>query len=170
MKKLLLMLVLVGMLISAGGCFLLSEKQMFEITSIPVEADVKIQSMNCTLEGKTPYVGWVQQGLYDAILTVNKFGYNSVWKILPRNGELKYHFILEKTRLTKCIEQKEKRASLVIGMTGIEVVKTWGRPNDINRSVGSWGVHSQWVYTGCYDWEDSVYLYFENGTLTSWQN
>jgi hypothetical protein len=38
-----------------------------------------------------------------------------------------------------------------------------GSPNDINRTVGSWGVHEQWVY-------DNIYLYFENGKLTSYQN
>jgi len=40
-----------------------------------------------------------------------------------------------------------------------------GRPNDINKSTGSWGVHEQWVY----DTKD-LYLYFENGKLTSFQN
>ncbi len=38
-----------------------------------------------------------------------------------------------------------------------------GSPKDINRTVGSWGVHEQWVY-------DDIYLYFENGRLTSYQN
>jgi HrpA-like RNA helicase len=38
-----------------------------------------------------------------------------------------------------------------------------GKPKDIKRSVGSWGVHEQWVYTG-------IYLYFENGKLKSWQD
>jgi hypothetical protein len=38
-----------------------------------------------------------------------------------------------------------------------------GSPKDINRTVGSWGVHEQWVY-------DNIYLYFENGKLTSYQN
>lgn len=38
-----------------------------------------------------------------------------------------------------------------------------GNPKEINRTVGSWGVHEQWVY-------DNIYLYFENGKLTSYQN
>ena len=38
-----------------------------------------------------------------------------------------------------------------------------GSPNDINRTVGSWGVHEQWVY-------NKIYLYFENGKLNSYQN
>jgi hypothetical protein len=39
-----------------------------------------------------------------------------------------------------------------------------GEANEINRTVGSWGVHEQWVYT------NNFYLYFENGKLTSYQN
>ena len=38
-----------------------------------------------------------------------------------------------------------------------------GPPSDVNRSVGSWGTHEQWVY-------DGLYAYFDNGILTSWQD
>lgn len=51
-----------------------------------------------------------------------------------------------------------------IGMTGEMAIESIGKPNDINRTVGSWGVHEQWVYGR------DVYLYFENGKLTSWQD
>jgi hypothetical protein len=53
-----------------------------------------------------------------------------------------------------------------IGMTAKTVREktSWGEPNSINRSVGKWGVHEQWVYEG------GDYLYFENGKLTSLQN
>lgn len=44
--------------------------------------------------------------------------------------------------------------------------ESWGEPDDINRTTGSWGTHEQWVY-GEYDCD---YLYFENGVLTSIQN
>ena len=40
-----------------------------------------------------------------------------------------------------------------------------GYPDDINSSVGSWGTHEQWVYE-----KKDLYLYFENGILTSFQN
>ena len=49
-----------------------------------------------------------------------------------------------------------------MGMTKEMVIDSRGRPNDINRTVGEWGVHEQWVY-------NNTYLYFENGKLTSWQ-
>jgi len=50
-----------------------------------------------------------------------------------------------------------------IGMTPDQARAAWGRPEDINRDVGPWGVHEQWVYGYCY-------LYFENGVMTSYQN
>lgn len=52
---------------------------------------------------------------------------------------------------------------IAIGMTSEEVLLSWGYPTDGgNKSVGQWGTHDQWVY-------GNNYLYFENGTLTSWQ-
>jgi len=44
--------------------------------------------------------------------------------------------------------------------------ESWGEPNDINRTVGSWGVREQWIYG---DILNAKYLYFKNGRLTSWQ-
>lgn len=51
-----------------------------------------------------------------------------------------------------------------IGMTKEMVLESWGEPKDINRSVGSWGVHEQWIYYG------DKYVYIENGKLASWQD
>lgn len=52
-----------------------------------------------------------------------------------------------------------------IGMTQLEVLNSsWGKPNHINKTTGSYGVHEQWVYGG------NNYLYFENGILTTIQN
>jgi predicted RNA-binding Zn-ribbon protein involved in translation (DUF1610 family) len=51
-----------------------------------------------------------------------------------------------------------------IGFTKDQAIAGWGRPEDINRTTGSWGTHEQWVYGG------HNYLYFENGILTSLQN
>ena len=51
-----------------------------------------------------------------------------------------------------------------IGWTKEMCIESWGKPDDINKSTGSYGVHEQWVYG------DSNYLYFENGKLTDIQN
>src|SRR5690606_4381562 len=52
-----------------------------------------------------------------------------------------------------------------LGMTDEMTKASLGSPSDINRSVGSWGVHEQWVYRS-----RKLYLYFENGILKSYQN
>jgi hypothetical protein len=50
-----------------------------------------------------------------------------------------------------------------IGMTKDMIIDSWGKPEEINRTVGSWGVHEQWIY-------GSTYLYVENDKLTSFQD
>jgi len=55
-----------------------------------------------------------------------------------------------------------------IGFSEEQAIAAWGRPDDINRTVGQWGSHEQWVYErGDYEMQ---YLYFENGVLTSFQD
>ena len=56
-----------------------------------------------------------------------------------------------------------------IGWTKEMVIESIGHPFDINRSVGPWGTHEQWVYRLYKYIDDSTYLYFENGILTSFQ-
>jgi len=51
-----------------------------------------------------------------------------------------------------------------IGMTSEIARASLGSPDKNNKSVGSWGVHEQWVYEN-----KGLYLYFENGILTSYQ-
>ena len=65
----------------------------------------------------------------------------------------------------------QKRAKL--GWTKEMLIESIGRPNDINRSFGSWGTHEQWVYRE-YSSEFNEYIteyyYFENGILTTIQD
>jgi hypothetical protein len=74
-----------------------------------------------------------------------------------------------KTKEERLIEKYGKeygplinKKHIALGMTKNMVIESIGHPNDINKTVGSWGVHEQWVYY-------KRYLYFENGKLTSWQ-
>lgn len=57
--------------------------------------------------------------------------------------------------------QRILEGKIWLGMTSEMARDSWGSPNNINRDVGSWGVHEQWVY-------GDTYVYFENGILTSW--
>jgi hypothetical protein len=64
----------------------------------------------------------------------------------------------------KPLYEKLKKGYYWIGMTDKMALISLGNPNDINKSVGSWGTHEQWVY------DDGFYCYFENGILKSYQN
>lgn len=49
--------------------------------------------------------------------------------------------------------------------------EAWGKPDKINTTKGSWGVHEQWVYEYSFrDSYDIFCLYFENGVLTTIQD
>jgi len=63
------------------------------------------------------------------------------------------------------IWQLVQQRKIRIGMTCDMLLLSWGKPTEINRSVGSWGTHEQFVYRD-YD----SYVYVENGKITSWQN
>lgn len=62
-------------------------------------------------------------------------------------------------RIADAIQQQE----VVLGMTAEQVKLSWGKPEDVNRTVGSWGVHEQWVY-------GRKFVYLENGKVTSFQD
>lgn len=73
-------------------------------------------------------------------------------------------YVEKNNSLTDVVKKAILAEKVVIGMTKEDVEASWGKPKDINRTVGSWGVHEQWVYGS------SNYLYFEDGKLTSWQD
>ena len=57
---------------------------------------------------------------------------------------------------------------VMTGMSESQVQSSWGRPTKINRSVGSYGVHEQWVYDRGRN--GAQYIYFENGVVSSMQS
>jgi hypothetical protein len=56
-----------------------------------------------------------------------------------------------------------QQQKIKVGMSPEQATLSWGKPKKINKSVGAWGVHEQWVY-------GTQYLYFENGRLSSFQS
>lgn len=56
-----------------------------------------------------------------------------------------------------------------IGMTDQEIVRSWGKPDKINRSISARNVNEQWIYSRD-DIGRSQYLYVENGVLRSIQS
>ena len=61
---------------------------------------------------------------------------------------------------------------LILGMTEEQVIAAIGFPNNVHRSIGSWGNDEQWVYGGMIgdSYFPSQYFYFTNGKLTSIQD
>lgn len=57
-----------------------------------------------------------------------------------------------------------KSRKIKIGMLEQQVLLSWGKPEKINKSVGVYGVHEQWVYG------HGQYVYMENKELTSFQS
>lgn len=55
--------------------------------------------------------------------------------------------------------------AIKIGMREEALVCSLGETPSVNKSVGSWGVHKQYVYRRI-GW----YVYVENGFVKSWQN
>lgn len=51
-----------------------------------------------------------------------------------------------------------------IGMTKTQARTSLGSPDNTNTTVGSWGTNEMWVYRN-----KNLYLFFENGYLTSYQ-
>lgn len=66
-------------------------------------------------------------------------------------------------KFTKREKQLIANEDYEIGMKEKALICSKGMPDDINSSVGGWGVHSQYVYR-------DAYIYVENGRVTSWQN
>ncbi len=52
-----------------------------------------------------------------------------------------------------------------IGMTKDMAIKSLGSPDDINRTVTAGGINEQWVYR-----KRGIYLYFDDGVLTTFQD
>ncbi|MCF0070241.1 hypothetical protein LZD49_07140 [Dyadobacter sp. CY261] len=63
----------------------------------------------------------------------------------------------------KTVGQKVIDGYYWVGMSAGMARDGLGDPMSINKSVGNWGIHEQWVYP-------DMYLYFENGKLASYQN
>lgn len=71
-------------------------------------------------------------------------------------------------KMEECRDIAEKK--IWIGMIEKQLILSWGLPNDRNNTVGSWGVHTQWVYGDL-----GPYVYLEGKSendlvVTSWQN
>jgi hypothetical protein len=87
-----------------------------------------------------------------------------------RAKQLKNDEELQSKNWSQEVKKAIINSHIIIGMTEEQVRYSWGSPDDMNRSVGSWGVHEQWVFENqVYNYLRTTYVYFENGMLTSYQ-
>ncbi len=127
-------------------------------------------------EGDTiTLTGWYEKPFFQCTLDDYSEGYISYASLIREDKVqdiIDHHSQIENPKLFRLTKKygginakKIMKNQYWIGMTDSMARESLGRPNDINKSTGSWGVHEQWVY----DTKD-LYLYFENGKLTSFQN
>lgn len=55
------------------------------------------------------------------------------------------------------------RKKFKIGSKATVLACAWGKPDKVNRDVGSWGIRRQWIY-------GTTYVYTKNGIVTSWSD
>lgn len=82
------------------GCATLAEKQTGKITSEPEAAKVSFYEPTTSNRrdlGVTPTNSYVQQGLFDIYLVAEKDGYESERILVPKSGDISYHFSLERS-------------------------------------------------------------------------
>ena len=66
--------------------------------------------------------------------------------------------IMEKYSCDEYTARMIQKHQVQIGMTARQCEAAWGRPRDINRTTGSWGVHEQWCYDGVFATSQSCKL------------
>lgn len=80
-----------------------------------------------------------------------------------RKTDTKFAYLIEEYGLK--LAYKLKSGTYWRGMSKKMAIDGVGKPDEINKTTGSWGIHEQWVYR-----KKGIYLYFENGKLTSYQD
>lgn len=138
----------------------------FQNSKLPGLTKVKITDLKFfTGEYETLITIYIKVDTQEAEITFNY--YTNMKDIIPKVKEAFYikdpsSIIIAKWG--KKVLRVIKEGEIFLGMTTEQVRLSWGLPKDINRSIGAWGIHEQWVYG------DYTYLYFENGILTSFQD
>lgn len=78
------------------------------------------------------------------------------------------HVLAEQAARITHFSEREQRAILnreiFVGMSEAAMLESWGTPVTVNRTVTGSGERKQHVYP------QSVYVYTENGVITSWQD
>ena len=71
--------------------------------------------------------------------------------------------LVKRGALSRSDWQLVEARKIGIEMTELALMCSWGA-TERNRTIGSWGVHNQYVY------REHQFVYVENGVVTSWQD
>lgn len=105
--------------------------------------------------------------------------------VAQQHTKRRQEYIKNHPDITERVKMAIKNGDVLIGMTKEELIASWGQPYDINRTVTATVIREQWVYV--FGYVDSytlqpipaklvtpgaphVYVYLENGIVTSWQD
>lgn len=107
---------------------------------------------------------------------------NRLQSLTKEFGKVYANFLIEKDEetierfrnLTKKYGKENAKfmidGNVQIGWSKAMCKEAWGKPDKINTTTGSWGVHEQWVYEYSSEYSYDIFcLYFENGILTTIQ-
>ena len=178
MKKLLFLCLLVPCITNAQNIvpksFILSQTAGFKFTPDKDEADIilhygdtiklvslyKLSVWKAEYKGKT---GFINERFLNISNDYADFKNKFIPEIAPdQEAVIRKKSLIKKYGLT--YGTIVASGKIKTGMTKAMVIDSWGQADKVNRTVGKWGLHEQWVYEG------NGYLYFENGKLTSWQD
>lgn len=104
-------------------------------------------------------LGWIHSSLISRKKPLER----EIERDIAAANERRRAFVNGHPDLATAVRAEILAGHVVIGMSKEMVRASLGEPIDVNRSVGSWGTHEQWVY-------DALYVYVENGIVTSWQD
>jgi hypothetical protein len=62
-----------------------------------------------------------------------------------------------------------KNKEIAIGMSERALRLAWGLPSRIHESIGSWGVHKEYIYQGHGSESKTTHVYLENGQVSRWR-
>ena len=142
-------------------------RRMKNIFSLALVATISVsayaQPYKCTISGKTVY----QQSPCEGGSTVNISG---AGKGDP-NSSARRQMMSELRTVDRKnrLEEATRQGRIFVGMSSDDVIKSWGKPDKINKTLTSNNRREQWVYRRGRIGNDD-YVYLENGIVTTIQS
>lgn len=102
---------------------------------------------------------------YEGMKVPERYGADEYYKL---SKDAKKRYLRDNTNYNDEIINAIVEGKVFKGMTLDQALYSWGRPYDIDKKEGSWGVYEKWAYEISDIGTSRKYLYFENGKLVEW--